>query len=507
MSKVNTYNNRHCYQVLVLSVALFLSTGILRANRIFVPSLAPKNEESTFLYSEIHFSDLLYQSDIEKLNIRDGPAVKLTAPPMGFMSWERFRCETNCTEFPNTCISEDLYKSIGDALVAGGFAAAGYSRVHIDDCWASMERNPTTMRLEADPKRFPRGMGYLANYLRKKGLKLGLYSDVGTHTCGGYPGSQGYENIDAETFCEWGADYIKLDGCYMDASDYPAYYTKWGEALRNHSPMIYSCSWPAYLGDDESTKPFQSMYHTAGCNTWRNWADIDNSWESLRGIVMHWATFSTTLREHLPSYAFHDADMLLIGDDHYGKILPLSQARLQMGFWALITSPLLIAADVRTIPQEHKNILLNQDIIAINQDRGGLMALCVKGCPEDPSTEKAAENQIWVKLLNSGQSIAIGYFNLNSDPSCKVNLGFNLYLPQGVQVKSYLDLWAPSRIPSPIFPRHDSSYKDRSYLSGWQIEERRDNDVLKVTIAYHDMAPTSHQMIRLDLSQGKVAPE
>ena len=30
-------------------------------------------------------------------------------PPMGWMSWERFRCEINCTAFPDDCISEKLY--------------------------------------------------------------------------------------------------------------------------------------------------------------------------------------------------------------------------------------------------------------------------------------------------------------------------------------------------------------------------------------------------------------
>lgn len=40
-------------------------------------------------------------------------------------------------------------------------------------------------------------MKALADYAHSKGLKFGLYSDAGNMTCGGRPGSLGYEEIDA----------------------------------------------------------------------------------------------------------------------------------------------------------------------------------------------------------------------------------------------------------------------------------------------------------------------
>ena len=58
-------------------------------------------------------------------------------PPMGWMSWEIFRCHLatptdNCTDKETTgCISEALYEGIADSLVANGFAAAGYASVHM----------------------------------------------------------------------------------------------------------------------------------------------------------------------------------------------------------------------------------------------------------------------------------------------------------------------------------------------------------------------------------------
>lgn len=39
---------------------------------------------------------------------------------------------------------------------------------------------------------------------------------MGIKTCEGYPGIEGHEETDANTFAEWGIDYIKIDGCFMD---------------------------------------------------------------------------------------------------------------------------------------------------------------------------------------------------------------------------------------------------------------------------------------------------
>ena len=104
-------------------------------------------------------------------------------------------------------------------------------------------------RLQSDPERFPHGIKYIADYVRgfcfdtfsysnniqwniilygllfsylyqvhSLGLKMGIYQDIGTKTCIGYPGSEGFEKIDVDTFAEWEVDYLKLDGCFKDSS-------------------------------------------------------------------------------------------------------------------------------------------------------------------------------------------------------------------------------------------------------------------------------------------------
>ena len=54
-------------------------------------------------------------------------------------------------------------------------------------------------------------MKAVADYVHSKGLKFGIYSDAGRKTCGGRPGSQGYEYKDALQYARWGVDYLKSD--------------------------------------------------------------------------------------------------------------------------------------------------------------------------------------------------------------------------------------------------------------------------------------------------------
>lgn len=106
-------------------------------------------------------------------------------PPMGWLSWARFTCVTDCAKYPDTCIHEDLYKQMGEKLIKDGYVELGYDIVAIDDCWSEYERDNETKRLVADRTRFPSGIKALADWMHSKGLRLGLYGDVGPLTCAG----------------------------------------------------------------------------------------------------------------------------------------------------------------------------------------------------------------------------------------------------------------------------------------------------------------------------------
>lgn len=122
-------------------------------------------------------------------------------PPMGFNTWNTFGGEIN----------EEIIFRTADKMVELGLRDAGYEYLVIDDCWSEMERDPETDRLVPDHVKFPHGMKYVADYVHSKGLKFGMYSDAGVYTCAMYPASFDREYLDAKTFAEWGADYLKYD--------------------------------------------------------------------------------------------------------------------------------------------------------------------------------------------------------------------------------------------------------------------------------------------------------
>src|SRR5699024_7822608 len=96
-----------------------------------------------------------------------------------------------------------------DALVKSGMAAAGYTYVIIDDGWQGKRDADGVLHPN---KKFP-DMKALADYVHGKGLKFGIYSSPGKHTCGDFNGSYGHVEQDAEMYASWGVDYLKYDLC------------------------------------------------------------------------------------------------------------------------------------------------------------------------------------------------------------------------------------------------------------------------------------------------------
>ena len=85
----------------------------------------------------------------------------------GWMSWERFRCDTDCSSHPDSCISQRLFQETADSMVADGFLAAGFNHLIIDDCWLDKQRDADG-RLAPDPDRFPDGILALADYVHAR---------------------------------------------------------------------------------------------------------------------------------------------------------------------------------------------------------------------------------------------------------------------------------------------------------------------------------------------------
>ncbi|KAL5011871.1 hypothetical protein ScPMuIL_010422 [Solemya velum] len=315
-------------------------------------------------------------------------------PPMGWMAWERFRCNVNCTEDPENCLSEKLIKKMADRMVSLGLLDVGYEYVSIDDCWPTKERD-SNGRLVPDPTRFPSGMKALGDYLHSKGLKFGIYEDFGTKTCGGFPGSEFYMSTDANTFAEWGVDMLKFDGCYSNINDMEIGYPTMEFFLnKTGRPILFSCSWPAY------TQGIKTDYKLIreNCNMWRNYADIQDSWDSTYGIINHYGINKDGFSAFAGPGGWNDPDELIVGN--FG--LSYEQERAHMGMWAMMASPLFMSVDLRSIRNQSLALLKNKRLIAINQDPLGTQGRRVW---------KESDVELWVKPLQTEGSLAIALLN------------------------------------------------------------------------------------------------
>jgi len=104
-----------------------------------------------------------------------------------------------------------------------------------------------------------------------------------------------------------------------------------------------------------------------------------------------------------------------------------------MSLWALTAAPLLAGNDIRNMTPATKEILMNREVIAVDQDALGKQATPVKN----------GDLQMWVKPLADG-SVAVGVVNLGASEATASVKTSDLGL--GVKVKSARDLWAHASV-------------------------------------------------------------
>jgi alpha-galactosidase len=297
-------------------------------------------------------------------------------PPMGWNSWNGFRAK----------IDERLVLETAQAMVTSGMRDAGYRYVVIDDGWMAPERDAHG-DFVADPDKFPSGMKALADRVHGLGLRFGIYTDAGTHTCEGLPASLGYEFRDARRFAEWGVDYVKVDWCHTNGMGPRSLYAKWAMALgAARRPIVLSiCEWGR-------ARPWEwagSLGHL-----WRTSWDIQPDWSSIMTILDRQA--------ELHSFAgpdhWNDPDMLEVGNDG----LTADQGRAHFGLWSILAAPLMAGNDLRTMTDETRDILTAPEIIAVDQDPAGRQGrrLRIDG-----------EVDIWIRDLAPGRGCAIALLN------------------------------------------------------------------------------------------------
>jgi len=235
-------------------------------------------------------------------------------------------------------------------------------------------------------------------------LKFGIYEDYGTKTCAGYPGSIGHVETDANTFASWDVDYVKLDGCNVNASDLNEGYPLFGKALNaTGRPIVYSTEWPLYTQMYEQKMPNYTAIRKT-CNVWRNYGDIGSSWNSLIDTIDYFEKNQDALIEAAGPGGWNDPDMLVIGNAG----VSVDMAKVQMAIWSIWSAPLLISTDLRFIGEEYKKILLNKQVIAVDQDPLGIMGRLVV---KTPSVNVYVKPMTPVEQSSGDHSFAIAFLN------------------------------------------------------------------------------------------------
>jgi alpha-galactosidase len=340
------------------------------------------------------------------------PEIAMT-PPMGWNSWNRFACN----------IDEAKIRGVADAMAASGMKDVGYQYVVIDDCWQKDRAADGT--IQADPERFPSGIKALADYVHSRGLKFGLYSDIGVKTCGGRPGSRGYEFQDARTWASWGVDYVKVDWCYTGSSEASSSYTIMAKALRaSGRDIVFSiCEW----GDNKPEEWAAGLGHL-----WRTSGDIRDSWDKDEGYSH---SFLWILDHNAGLWAnsgpnhWNDPDMLEVGNGGMTDV----EYRSHFSLWAMLAAPLIAGNDLSNMNKATLDILTNKDVIAVDQDKLGQQARRVA---------QNGDTEVWVRPLAGGDR-AVVLFNRGADAKT-VSVDWDaLQLPAGLKA-SVKDLWSKS---------------------------------------------------------------
>jgi len=327
-------------------------------------------------------------------------------PAMGYNSWYDLMGDLN----------EQNLKETAQAMVDLGLVKIGYEYFNLDDIWAKGRNADGT--IYADSTKFPsKSLKPLADFVHSKGMKFGTYTDRGTKTCGGRPGSQGYETLDAKVYAEWGVDYVKEDSCHASGDHDTAFkqYAAMRDGLNATGRPIYFslCGWNSW---------YAPLGQTLG-NSWRIGPD-DTNWAGVLKNI----DINAALSNYSGPGGWNDPCLLLAEDEHGNKRVTEMQSRAQFSMWAVMASPLLISANLRNMSATNIETYRNTEVIAVNQDPLGKQGIRMAGGPLSSGSLPPAivlpcdgsENQKWeVDKVMSGfisqQGTCLNVDNCGSD--------------------------------------------------------------------------------------------
>ncbi|KAK0225861.1 glycoside hydrolase [Armillaria fumosa] len=352
-------------------------------------------------------------------------------PALGWNTWNAYGCD----------ISEAKVLAAANSFIDLGLADVGYEYINIDDCWSKTTRNSTTHRIIPDSTKFPNGISGVANQVHALGLKIGIYSDAGTATCAGFPGSLGMETIDAATFNEWAIDYLKYDNCNVPAnwsdSGASAKFSRGFHALahlalqqpeggdwyNSNSAIRYRQMGGALA---ELSRPIQfSLCIWGNANVWDWGARVGHSWRMSSDSRATWSYITSIIATnvaHLSAigfYAHNDMDMMEIGNGAF----TIQEQRTHFAAWAFLKSPIILGTDLSKLDETQVALIKNSELLAFHQDiTNGSAAYPFTAFTGAPTTSPpeyysgTSSAGVHVFIINTSSSTATKTFTFSNVP-------------------------------------------------------------------------------------------
>jgi hypothetical protein len=358
--------------------------------------------------------------------------IAVPRPVMGWSSWNSLAATFN----------EATIRAQVDAFVAAGMPAAGYQYINIDEGWWQGARD-SSGNIVVNPTQWPGGMSAIASYIHSKGLKAGIYTDVGRHGCGFYfptgqpaapnTGSEGHYLQDMTQFARWGFDFVKVDWCGGDAEGLDAQSTYQAiraavasaSATTGHPLVLAICNWGRQ-------NPWNWGAGTGAM--WRTSTDLIffGQAASLPPVLSSFDQAQHPVSQHT-GYV-NDPDMLTVGMPG----LSAAQNRTEMSLWAISGAPLIAGNNMVTMSAATAAILKNAEVIAIDQDPRGLQGVKV--------AEDSAGLQVYGKVLAGSGRRAVLLLNRTSAAATMNVRWTDLGLTAGAA--SVRNVWSATNIGS-----------------------------------------------------------
>jgi alpha-galactosidase len=380
-----------------------------------------------------------------------------------YQGWTSFSQQTISSNF----LTQANISAQSDALLSSGLQAHGFNYINIDSGWQGS--------FDGNGRPIPNSTTFsdiaaLVAHIHSNGQKAGIYWIPGVeypavvanspilgtpyhiqdilvvpYTAGNAfgasgtspyhykidftkPGAQEYMNSVVNLFASWGFDAIKLDGVtpgsYSDdlSIDNRPDVAAWAKAIaQSGRPIWFTISWALDQDYLSTWQQYANARRIEGdvdcegnCSTITNWAMASWRFYDLVG----WENAAG------PEVGWNDLDSLEVMNNTTSG-LNYEERRSATTLWAMANAPMYLGGDLTMLDNFGKQILTNDEVLAVNQS----------GHPAKEAL--AGDTPVWVSDLGDG-SYYVALFNLNAFPSQVTVPWSSLGLANATRVR---DLW------------------------------------------------------------------